>query len=83
MVEFEFIGANDFDIAITGFSVDEVSKIFDETKGIKISDKLDDVALDAITVKFSNELKTEIINAICDVCADFNGVQVWCGDEQI
>ena len=82
-VEFEFLGESGFDMEVTGFSIDDISKIFDETKGIKLDDKLSDEKLDSFTIKFDPEIKTEVLNAVCDALISFNGVQVWCGDEQV
>ena len=82
-IEFEFLGENNFDIEITGFYIDDVSKIFDETKGIKIEDSLSDELLDTFTIKFDPKVKTDLMNALCEMLQSFNGAQLWCGDEQI
>lgn len=76
-VELDALGADGFDLELTGFSIDEVSKLFDESKGISIEEDLDYNAIDQIIVKFDPEKRIDVINAVSNAIKEIHGASVW------
>ena len=70
------IANNGFEIAIIGFDKEELSKLFDETAGIKI-DEIEDEKIDRIIVKFDPEDRVNVINAVTDSIAKIKNASVW------
>ena len=68
-------------VDLLGFSEKEMSKIFDETAGIKIESDLDEKNLDQVIVKFMPCDRNDVINIISDALKDYKDAYVWCEDE--
>ena len=76
-VELDALGVDGFDLELTGFSLDEVSKLFDESKGISIEEDLDSNAIDQIIVKFDPDKRIDVINAVSNAIKEIHGASVW------
>lgn len=79
--EFDALADSGFDLDLTGFTLDEISKVFDETKGVKIEDSVPDVSLDEIIVRFPPQKRVHVMNAVDSAISDIKGAQIWCDDE--
>ncbi len=81
--ELAFIANDGFNLEITGFDIDELSKIFDETGGISISEEMQELKDHVFTVKYPQEKRIEVMNALAAAIAEIVGASLWCDDEQI
>lgn len=70
-------------IDLLGFSEKEMSKLFDETAGIKIESELEEKELAQLIVKFMPCDRNDVINIISDSLKDYKDAYVWCEDEQV
>ena len=79
--EIEDIAKLDFNIDKIGFDSDEISKIFSEVDGIELdTEPKVDNELEEITVKFSPEVKIDVINAVTTAVLDIESAEVWTGE---
>jgi len=81
-IEIESIGEIGFDVNILGFSEKEMSKIFDETSGIKIEDSLDEKNLDCIMIKFNPSDKVEVMNVVNKAISKFKDACIWIDSDE-
>lgn len=81
-IEMSDLGDVGFDIDLLGFSDRELSKLFDETCGIKIDDTLEDKVFDSLTVKFQPGDKIEVMNAISEAISAFANAAIWVEDSE-
>jgi len=82
-VEFDFLGNNGFNLELTGFEIKEISSIFDETKGVKINNEIDEAEHDFFIIKYPPDKKIYVMNVLSESIKDIVGVSLWCDDEQI
>jgi len=82
-VEFDFLGNDGFNLELTGFEIKEISSIFDETKGVKINNEIDDIEHDFFIIKYPPDKKIDVMNVLSESIKDIVGVSLWCDDEQI
>lgn len=83
-LEIAEIGECGFDVSLVGFEQQELSKLFDETKGIHIVDEDDDAPDEMeLIIKFRAIDKANIINTIDAAISEFIGATIWVNDEQI
>lgn len=84
-VEIESIASIDpaFNIDLLSFDDKEMFKIFDETGGIVVDDKLTPKDLDFVTIKFMPRDRNEVLNSINAALSEVAGVEIWCDDEQV
>lgn len=80
MHELEDIASFQFDIDVIGFTDKELSKLFDESKGITIEDNLENDLVCSIKIEFDPEKRIEVINAVTSVIEVIPGTKVFCGD---
>ena len=81
--EFNFLGNDGFNLELTGFEIKEISSIFDETKGVKINNEIDDIEHDFFIIKYPPDKKIDVMNVLSESIKDIVGVSLWCDDEQI
>ena len=81
--EFNFLGNDGFNLELTGFEIKELSSIFDETKGVKINNEIDDIEHDFFIIKYPPDKKIDVMNVLSESIKDIVGVSLWCDDEQI
>ncbi len=77
--EIDSIARLDFDIDKLGFDDNELSKLFNDVYGVMIDDKIEK-ELESITVKFSPDVKIEVINAVTNAVKDILSAEVWTGE---
>lgn len=82
-VEFDFLGNDGFNLELTGFEIKEISSIFDETKGVKINNEIDEAEHDFFIIKYPPDKKIYVMNVLSESIKDIVGVSLWCDDEQI
>ena len=82
-VEFAELADNGFNLELTGFEIKEISSIFDETKGVKINNEIDDIEHDFFIIKYPPDKKIYVMNVLSESIKDIVGVSLWCDDEQI
>ena len=81
--EFNFLGNDGFNLELKGFEIKEISSIFDETKGVKINNEIDDIEHDFFIIKYPPDKKIDVMNVLSESIKDIVGVSLWCDDEQI
>lgn len=75
--EIDSIARLDFDITKLGFDDNELSKMFNDVEGVTIDDIKIEKELESITVKFSPDVKIEVINAVTNAVKDILSAEVW------
>lgn len=83
MLEFSDLANEGFDLSLTGFNIDEISKIFDETKGVKVEDGIDKSEKDELIIRFNPNDRIQIMNCVNLAISDFKDAFIWCDDEQV
>lgn len=79
--EIDSIARLDFDIDKLGFDDNELSKLFNDVHGVTIDDEFKiEKELESITVKFSPDVKIEVINAVTNAVKDILSAEVWTGE---
>lgn len=73
----------DIDLSVLGFDDKFLSKLFDETGGVTISDEIEVDDIGELKVKFPEEKRIEVMNAISSAIKDMADVHIWCNDEQV
>ena len=83
MLEIEEISNEGIDIDLTGFSDDEISKLFDETSDIKIVDDeyIEESRLDKVIIKFNSNDRNNILNELNRIVEKYNKAEIWVSDE--
>jgi len=76
-LELKSLDDEGFDLEMLGFDVDELSKLFDESKGIKIDDVINTEIIDQLIVKFNPDDRIEVINAVSNALKRIEGASVW------
>ena len=82
-VEFDCLGDDGVNLELTGFEIKEISSIFDETKGVKINNEIDEAEHDFFIIKYPPDKKIYVMNVLSESIKDIVGVSLWCDDEQI
>ena len=82
-IELDELGELGFNLELTGFEIKEISSIFDETKGVKINNEIDDIEHDFFIIKYPPDKKIDVMNVLSESIKDIVGVSLWCDDEQI
>lgn len=79
--EIDSIARLDFDISKLGFDDNELSKMFNDVFGVTIDNdfKIEE-ELESITVKFSPDVKIDVINAVTTAVKDIPSAEVWTGE---
>ena len=79
MLRFELsdIGESGFNLDLIGFDIEYLSKLFDESKGIKIDDVINTEIIDKLIVKFKPDDRIEVINAVSNALKRIEGASVW------
>ena len=80
-IELEELGEAGFNLDITGFNLDEISKLFDSTGGISLDLEDNDEPIDEIIIKFAPEKRTEVMNLVSRAIEDIPSASIWCDDE--
>lgn len=83
MLELDCLASEGFDLSLTGFDIDEISKIFDETKGVKVDDGIEKSEKDELIIRFNPKDRIAIMNCINLAISDFKDAFIWCDDEQV
>lgn len=83
MSEIEDIAKLDFDESLFGFDEKEMSRLFDETRGVNIQGEIGDDSAGEIIIRFPPELRVDVINKINEVTCKMLDVEIWIGDEQV
>src|SRR5690554_6172266 len=79
--EIDSIARLDFDITKLGFDDNELSKLFNDVDGVTIDDEFKiEEELESVTVKFSPDVKIEVINAVTNAVKDILSAEVWAGE---
>ena len=76
--EIDILGSNGFDIDVLGFSVDDISKMFDQTKDIEIDDLTGELDEFEISIKGNSCVRIEVLNAINDAIKEYADVEIFC-----
>jgi ParB-like chromosome segregation protein Spo0J len=82
-VELNSIALDGFNLDLTGFNIDEISKLFDESKGVKIDDDIKELTEHSFVVKYPHEKRIEVMNILSESIKDVVGVTLWCDNEQV
>ena len=80
-IELEELGEAGFNLDITGFNLDEISKLFDSTGGISLDSEDNDEPIDEIIIKFPPEKRTKVMNLVSRAIEDIPSASIWCDDE--
>ena len=82
-IEFDYLANDGFNLDLTGFDIGEVSSIFDESKGVKIENEIDEIENHSFVIKYPLDKKIEVMNLLATAIKNVVGVTLWCDDEQI
>jgi hypothetical protein len=62
---------------------DEISKLFDESKGVRINDDINELTEHSFVVKYPQEKRIDVMNILAESIKDIVGVTLWCNNEQV
>ena len=82
-LEFNDLANEGFNLDLTGFDLDEISVIFDESKGVQIDNEINEIEDHVFVVKYPLEKKIEVMNLLAESIKNIVGVTLWCDDEQV
>jgi len=82
-IELDELGELGFNLELTGFELDELNSIFDETKGVKINNEINELLEHSFLIKYPIDKKIEVMNIISESIKNLVGVSLWCDDEQV
>jgi hypothetical protein len=82
-IEFDYLANDGFNLDLTGFDIGEISSIFDESKGVKIGNEIDEIENHSFVIKYPLDKKIEVMNLLATAIKNVVGVTLWCDDEQV
>jgi len=82
-IELDELGELGFNLELTGFELDELNSIFDETKGVKINNEINELLEHSFLIKYPIDKKIEVMNILSESIKNLVGVSLWCDDEQV